>query len=101
MPEIIEHGVSGFIVDDIDGAVQAVANVQTLNRAEVRRCFEQRFTAERMAGDYVAIYQSLSVRATTDHRRAKGNELDVPRVRLTSRDILDNPWQWIHGSPGS
>jgi glycosyltransferase involved in cell wall biosynthesis len=101
VPEIVEHGVSGFIVDDMDGAVEAVANVRTLNRAQVRRCFEQRFTAERMAGDYVAIYRSLSVGGTTDHRRPKGNELDAPRIRLTSRDILDNPWQWIHGSPGS
>lgn len=55
VPEVVEHGVSGFIVDDMDGAVEAVANLQTLNRAQVRRCFEQRFTAERMAGDYVAI----------------------------------------------
>ena len=62
MPEIIEDGVSGFVVDDLDGAVQAVAQVETLPRAEVRRCFERRFTAERMARDYLAIYHSLFMR---------------------------------------
>jgi hypothetical protein len=46
-------------VDDLDGAVQAVAQVEMLPRAEVRRCFERRFTSERMARDYLAIYHSL------------------------------------------
>ena len=59
VPEIIEDGVSGFVVDDMDGAVQAVAQVEMLPRAEVRRCFERRFTSERMARDYLAIYHSL------------------------------------------
>src|SRR5205085_9050225 len=59
VPEIIEDGVSGFVVDDVGGAVQAVAQVETLPRAEVRRCFERRFTAERMARAYLAIYRSL------------------------------------------
>ena len=59
VPEIIEHGVSGLIVDNVDGAVQAVAEIDALPRAEVRRCFERRFTAERMAKDYVAIYKAL------------------------------------------
>jgi glycosyltransferase involved in cell wall biosynthesis len=59
VPEIIEHGVSGFIVDDVDEAVQAVAQIEALPRAEIRRRFERRFTAERMARDYLAIYRSL------------------------------------------
>jgi glycosyltransferase involved in cell wall biosynthesis len=59
VPEVIDHGVSGWIVDDLDGAVEAVHNVGRLNRLQVRRRFEQRFTAERMARDYVAIYEEL------------------------------------------
>ena len=66
VPEIIEDGVSGFVVDDMDGAVQAVAQVEMLPRAEVRRCFERRFTAERMARDYLAIYRSLTKGEVTD-----------------------------------
>jgi glycosyltransferase involved in cell wall biosynthesis len=59
VPEVIDHGVSGWIVDDLDGAVEAVYNVGRLARPRVRRRFEQRFTAERMAGDYLAIYEEL------------------------------------------
>ncbi|HET6518726.1 MAG TPA: glycosyltransferase family 4 protein [Geminicoccaceae bacterium] len=59
VPEVIDHGVSGWIVDDLDGAVEAVCNVGRLARPRVRRRFEQRFTAERMAGNYLAIYEEL------------------------------------------
>ena len=60
VPEIVEDGVSGFIVDDIESAVDAAGQIDALSRAEVRRCFERRFTAERMALDYVALYRSLA-----------------------------------------
>ena len=74
VPEIIEHGVSGFIVDDVDGAVQAVAQVEMLPRAEVRRCFERRFTAERMARDYLAIYRALTKGDVVERERLQDNE---------------------------
>ncbi len=56
VPEVIEHGRSGFMVEDEDGAVAAVRAAERLDRAEVRRAFEQRFTAARMADDYVKLY---------------------------------------------
>ena len=62
VPELIEHGVSGYIVDDLDEAVAAVGRLDALNRAGVRRRFEQRFTVERMASDYVDIYRDLESR---------------------------------------
>lgn len=65
VPEVIDHGVSGCIVDDVDGAVRAVNRIENLDRALVRRQFETRFAAERMAADYLAIYRSL-VRETSD-----------------------------------
>lgn len=55
-PEVIDHGLSGFIVESIDAAVAAVERVSGLDRAAVRATFESRFTAERMARDYVDIY---------------------------------------------
>ncbi len=61
VPEVIEHGRSGLIVDDVDGAVDAVGLVGGLDRAEVRACFEQRFSVERMARDYLAIYRARCV----------------------------------------
>jgi hypothetical protein len=59
VPETIEENVSGFLVDTIDEAVAAVRRVANLGRAEVRGEFEHRFTAERMARDYVGIYRRL------------------------------------------
>jgi glycosyltransferase involved in cell wall biosynthesis len=59
VPEIIDEGVSGFVVDNEDQAVAAVRKAAVLDRAGVRERFVQRFTAERMARDYCAVYQSL------------------------------------------
>ena len=57
-PEIIEDGASGFLVDSIDSAVAAVGRLDQLPRAGVRACFEQRFTARRMAQDYMRLFES-------------------------------------------
>ncbi|HHY51435.1 MAG TPA: glycosyltransferase family 4 protein, partial [Alphaproteobacteria bacterium] len=59
VPEVIEHGVSGYIVNDVDEAVEAVRNIGALDRGRVRAAFARRFTARRMARDYLAIYESL------------------------------------------
>jgi len=59
VPEVIEHGVSGFIVDSEDEALAAIAALPHLDRAGVRGAFDARFTAQRMAADYVALYRGL------------------------------------------
>jgi glycosyltransferase involved in cell wall biosynthesis len=59
VPEVIEDGVTGFIVQSIDEAVAAVRLIDRLDRATIRANFEARFTAERMAEDYVGIYRGL------------------------------------------
>jgi glycosyltransferase involved in cell wall biosynthesis len=58
VPEVLEDGVTGFIVDSIDDAVVAVGKIGTLNRATCRAVFERRFDAARMARDYVEIYRN-------------------------------------------
>jgi glycosyltransferase involved in cell wall biosynthesis len=60
VPEIVADGVSGFIVDTVEEAVAAVRRVATLDRAKIRAEFERRFTVERMAREYLEIYQMLS-----------------------------------------
>jgi glycosyltransferase involved in cell wall biosynthesis len=60
VPEVVDDGLSGFVVDSIDEAVAAVRAAEALDRAQVRATFESRFAAERMARDYVAIYRTLS-----------------------------------------
>jgi glycosyltransferase involved in cell wall biosynthesis len=62
VPEVIEDGVTGFVVEGIDEAVDAVKQISTLSREACRRAFEQRFTAARMAEDYLAVYRSLAAR---------------------------------------
>jgi glycosyltransferase involved in cell wall biosynthesis len=57
--EIIEEGVSGFVVETLEEAVAAVGRIGSLERAGVRAAFERRFTAERMTRDYARIYQAL------------------------------------------
>jgi len=59
VPEVIDHGVSGFIVHDEASAVAALENLDTLNRDKVRATFDRRFTARRMAEDYVDLYEEL------------------------------------------
>ncbi len=59
VPEIIEHGRTGFICDDVPDAVRAVEGLGTLSRETCRREFEARFTALRMATSYVDIYRRL------------------------------------------
>jgi glycosyltransferase involved in cell wall biosynthesis len=60
VPEVIEDGVTGFIVDDEAEALRAIKRLAELDRRSVRYGFERRFTARRMAEDYVRHYQLLS-----------------------------------------
>jgi glycosyltransferase involved in cell wall biosynthesis len=59
VPEVMEDGQSGFIVDSLDEAVAAVGRCADLDRHGVRAVFERRYTAERMTHDYVALYEKL------------------------------------------
>jgi glycosyltransferase involved in cell wall biosynthesis len=59
VPEVLDNGVTGFIVKDSDEAVKVADQVSSLSRLECRRKFEERFSASRMATDYVAIYNRL------------------------------------------
>jgi glycosyltransferase involved in cell wall biosynthesis len=59
IPEIIRDGETGYIVEDIDGAINAVAAIGTLDRSICRADVEERFTSTRMARDYVRVYQEI------------------------------------------
>jgi glycosyltransferase involved in cell wall biosynthesis len=59
VPEIVDHGVTGCVVNSIDEAVAAVKHIGRLDRSQVRARFQERFTATRMARDYVEVYESL------------------------------------------
>ncbi len=59
VPEIVEDGVTGFIVEDETGAVAGINRLGQISRAGVRARFEDRFTAQRMAADYLKLYRSI------------------------------------------
>ena len=82
VPEVLEDGLTGFLVDDIEEAVIAVAQIGRLDRGLIRARFEQRFTAQRMAQDYVAAYRSLATIRELPHIiPALGHGMGQPRLR--------------------
>jgi len=70
--EIVEDGVTGFIVSDENSAIKALEKIPTLDRRRIRQRFEERFTSRRMAQDYLAVYAALMERS------------DTPRLRVVS-----------------
>ena len=60
VPEIIEDGLNGFTVDSVEDAVDAVDDLEKVNRRTCREVFEERFTSARMAADYMRVYEELS-----------------------------------------
>jgi glycosyltransferase involved in cell wall biosynthesis len=59
VPEVIEDGITGYIVDNVDEAICKIGETLSLNRSRIRRRFGERFSAARMAQDYLKIYQQL------------------------------------------
>jgi hypothetical protein len=59
VPEVVEHGVTGFIVESAEEAAAAVEQAIKLDRARIRERFEQRFTSDIMAMNYEAAYRAV------------------------------------------
>src|ERR1700730_613439 len=59
VPEIIDHGINGFLVHGQESAARAVARISEVDRKRCRKCFEERFTAKRMTEDYLVLYERL------------------------------------------
>ena len=64
VPEVVEDGVTGYVVEPDDG-LRAIGRTASLNRGVVRNRFEERFTARRMAEDYVRVYEKVIAKAGT------------------------------------
>ena len=72
-PEVVDDGITGFVVEDVSGAIGAIDRLGHLSREKVRRRFEERFTARRMAQDYLSVYRSLMT-LTEPHLRLVADE---------------------------
>ena len=73
VPEVVDDGLTGFIVEDDLGAIGAVHRLGELDRGKVRAQFEERFTARRMAQDYLGVYRAL-------------RDTSAPRLRVVGTD---------------
>jgi glycosyltransferase involved in cell wall biosynthesis len=80
VPEVLDDGVTGFLFEEVDGAVRALENVPALSRKRCREVFEARFTAERMASDYVALYKRVIKSNRARIRSISGGGIRVPDV---------------------
>jgi glycosyltransferase involved in cell wall biosynthesis len=65
VPEVVEESITGFVVPNLEGAVKAVKRIEEIDRKKCRQYFEQHFDAERMAKDYLTIYQRVVLRKTS------------------------------------
>src|SRR3546814_15008130 len=85
--EVVDDGVSGFVVDDVAGAIEAVRRIGTIDRDGVRAAFERRCTVGRMARDYVALYRRLNgVRIeVASPRRQNGADLGLQHGKGVGR----------------
>jgi glycosyltransferase involved in cell wall biosynthesis len=72
VPEVVDEGVTGFVVEDETSAVAAVSQLANVSREGVRQRFEERFTARRMATDYLQVYRELAEQASPRLRLATG-----------------------------
>lgn len=72
VPEVVQHGVSGFLVHDLASAVGAVKQIGQIDRKKVRKDFENKFTADRMALDYLKIYERMVSRKKTPLTASSG-----------------------------
>jgi glycosyltransferase involved in cell wall biosynthesis len=84
VPEVLEDGVTGFIVDNIDDAVAATARCAQLDRRRIRARFEQRFSADRMAQDYRRVYEQVRHRAAAASTTAVGTAAVSTAVPTTA-----------------
>ena len=87
VPEVIDEGVTGYIVDSVDDAVAVVGDLLRLDRMVVRRRFEERFTAERMTRAYVETYRRL-ITFSDEPMLIQ----DTTLIRRASREISLTSW---------
>jgi glycosyltransferase involved in cell wall biosynthesis len=69
MPELIEDGKTGFLVNTMDEAIEAVAHIKDIDRACCRRRVEQYFTVDRMVEEYIQVYETILKNKKTEEPR--------------------------------
>jgi hypothetical protein len=88
---VVDHGVTGVIVETVEEAVAAVAAVRSLDRKAVRERFESRFSVERVARDYIRVYESLSAEPILLSRGGARAGAEAKPRASTARPIATQP----------
>jgi glycosyltransferase involved in cell wall biosynthesis len=83
VPEVMQDGVTGFVVEDVEGAVRAVAHLDAINRGVVRATFERRFSVDAMATKYESAYATVAAMDT----RLRHTVASVDRTPLNATAI--------------
>ena len=92
VPEVVEDGLTGAIVDSVEAAASAVQKVARLNRRKIRDRFESRFTAARMAADYARVYHEIHANfAEQMHIKNSHNSMNGYFSPLPSRPEIQMP----------
>jgi glycosyltransferase involved in cell wall biosynthesis len=90
VPEVVDSGVTGEVVDSVGEAICKIGSVMALDRGRVRRRFEARFSATRMALDYAKIYRNL--------RAARARDLLLPKIGNDAAEVMHVRTKEIPGS---
>jgi glycosyltransferase involved in cell wall biosynthesis len=85
VPEVIEDGVSGFVVDDEEAMVQAIGRLDELDRTRCRAAAEERFGVDRVVGDYEGVYERAAARGRRYLRRRRRTDMQPSRPPRASR----------------
>ena len=83
VPEVMEHGKNGFIVNSMEEAIQAAIQSSEMDRKQVRQCFDRRFTASRMAKNYLDLYLQL----IADHKTKEAKESKSLSIGFRNKDL--------------
>ena len=85
--EVIDEGVTGYVVEDVNQAILRMGALLALDRGRVRRQFDERFTAVRMARDYIQIYRQLIAEARPRFVARRTHEAIRPVAHLAIRPL--------------
>lgn len=92
MPELIQHGLNGFLVENVEQAVTAVGRLKELDRMQCRTHVERFFDVERMVDDYVNLYQKITEQTARDSHRPWGYyKVLADKPRYKSKEIVVFP----------
>lgn len=86
IPEIIDNGITGFVCETLAEMADAVGRLPLIDRARCRASFDARFTADRMARDYVALYERIAEEGTAEH----APPIRLLGARLSNADTLED-----------